>query len=181
MPHGQTGNEVFRKSPFFHMITTGVPFLRRKLEGPDAMLDFPILPDLASQGATDYLAGNVPFGPSPALEASGDGVFVSWATDRAGGFTETDIRSLRRIQKRLPSPAKSGSRPRSRSNIATAYLGADPGQRVLEGKIQRGDGESIHAVIWYSDLRNSTRLGENLSPDDYLAALNAISSAPRAR
>jgi adenylate cyclase len=173
MPHGQIGNEVFRKSPFFHMISTGVPFLRRKLEGADTLLDFPILPDLASQGATDYLAGNVPFGPSPALEASGDGVFVSWATDRAGGFTETDIRSLRRIQKRLAVACKVRIKTEITRNIVTAYLGPDPGQRVLEGKIRRGDGESIHAVIWYSDLRNSTRLGENLSPDDYLAALNS--------
>jgi adenylate cyclase len=173
MPHGQLGNEVFRKSPFFHMLESGVPFLRRKLEGPDTLLDFPVLPDLASQGGTDYLAGNVPFGPSSSMAASEDGVFVSWTTDRAGGFTETDIRSLRRIQKLLAVACKVRIKTEITRNIVTAYLGPDPGQRVLEGKIRRGDGESIHAVIWYSDLRNSTRLGENLSPDDYLAALNS--------
>jgi len=173
MPHGQLGAQTFRKSPFFHMLNTGVPFLRRKLEGADALLDFPVLPDLVQQGATDYLAGNVPFGGGSTMEASEDGIFVSWATDRPGGFTETDIRSIRRIQKRLAVACKVRIKTEIAHNIVTAYLGPDPGQRVLEGKIRRGDGESIHAVIWYSDLRNSTRLGENLSPDDYLGALNS--------
>ena len=173
MPHGQLGNEVFRKSPFFHMLESGVPFLRRKLEGPDTLLDFAVLTEFVDQGATDHLAGNVACGPSPGMEASEDGVFVSWTTDRPGGFTETDIRSLRRIQKRLAVACKVRIKTEITRDIVTAYLGPDPGQRVLEGKIRRGDGESIHAVIWYSDLRNSTRLGENLSPDDYLAALNS--------
>jgi len=173
MPHGQLGTEVFRKSPFFHMLDTGVPFLRRKLEGADALLDFPVLHDMVEQGATDYLAGNVPFGANTSMEASEDGIFVSWATDRPGGFSETDIRSLRRIQKRLAVACKVRIKNEIAHNIVTAYLGPDPGRRVMDGKIRRGDGESIHAVIWYSDLRNSTRLGENLSPDDYLAALNS--------
>ena len=173
MPHGEVGNKMFHKSPFFHMLNTGVPFLRRKLEGTDTLLDFPVLEELIEKGATDYLAGNVPFGPSSSIEASFDGIFVSWTTDRTGGFNETDIRSLRRIQKRLAVACKVRIKNEIANNIVTAYLGPDPGQRVLDGKIQRGDGESIHAVIWYSDLRNSTRLGENLSPEDYLAALNS--------
>jgi adenylate cyclase len=176
MPHGQLGDMTFRKSPFFHMVKTGVPFLRRKLEGPDALLDFPILPDLLQRGATDYLAANVPFGGS-SMEASKDGIFVSWTTDRPGGFSETDVRSLRRVQKRLAVACKVRIKTEIARNIVTAYLGPDPGRHVLEGKIRRGDGESIHAVIWYSDLRNSTRLGENLSPDDYLAALNSYFEA----
>ncbi|MEM7122266.1 MAG: adenylate/guanylate cyclase domain-containing protein [Pseudomonadota bacterium] len=173
MPHGRVGDEVFRKSPFFHMLDSGVPYLRRKLEGNDTLLDFPVLQDLTEQGATDYLAGNVPFGPSTAMESSGDGIFVSWTTDRPGGFSETDIRSLRRIQKRLAVACKVRIRTEVTQNIVTTYLGPDPGSRVLDGRIKRGDGESIHAVIWYSDLRNSTRLAELLSPADYLAALNS--------
>ena len=46
------------------------------------------------------------------------------------------------------------------------------GQRVLQGSIKRGDGENIHAVIWFCDLRDSTSLTESLAREDYLALLN---------
>jgi class 3 adenylate cyclase len=43
---------------------------------------------------------------------------------------------------------------------------------VLAGQIQRGDGETIHAVIWYSDLRGSTPMADTLPRDDYIRTLN---------
>ena len=39
-------------------------------------------------------------------------------------------------------------------------------------KRARGDGENIYAVIWYSDLRNSTGLADEMEPDDFLRLLN---------
>jgi adenylate cyclase len=47
-----------------------------------------------------------------------------------------------------------------------------PVARVLAGQIQRGDGETIHAVIWYSDLRGSTPMADALPRDDYIRTLN---------
>ena len=48
-----------------------------------------------------------------------------------------------------------------------------PGRREEEREPEHEvDGEELHAVIWFSDLRNSTRLAETLSRNDYLAALN---------
>jgi adenylate cyclase len=38
------------------MVETGVPFLRRRLVGAEALLDFPVLSELRDLGATDYLA-----------------------------------------------------------------------------------------------------------------------------
>ncbi len=43
---------------------------------------------------------------------------------------------------------------------------------MLDGKIMRGDGDNIYAVIWFCDLRNSTALSETMAPDDYLKMLN---------
>ena len=43
IPHGQSHtSEAWRKSPAFHMIETQVPFLRRRLTGTEALLDFPL-------------------------------------------------------------------------------------------------------------------------------------------
>ena len=42
----------------------------------------------------------------------------------------------------------------------TTYLGADAGRRVLQGAIARGVAESVHAVLWYSDLEGFTRIAD---------------------
>ncbi len=171
MPHGQTGSEVFRRSPFHHMIETGVPFLRRRLVGEAALLDFPVLEDFAREGMTDYFADFVPFGDS-ARNAGFDGILGSWATSRPSGFTDRDICSILRIQKRLAVACKIKIKDEIARNILNAYLGPNAGRRVLEGQIQRGDGDTIHSVIWYSDLRGSTAMAETLPPKAYLSALN---------
>ena len=59
-------------------------------------------------------------------------------------------------------------------NVMTTYLGPVAGLRVLAGQIQRGDGETIRAAIWYCDLRGSTEMAERMSHDAYIDILNQI-------
>jgi adenylate cyclase len=47
------------------------------------------------------------------------------------------------------------------------------GGRILSGTIKRGDGERLAAALWYSDLRNSTGLADQLPVDAFLDLLNA--------
>ncbi len=172
MPHGQAGSEVFRRSPFFHLIETGIPFLRRRLVGEEAVLDFAVLPEFRDKGATDYLAFMVPFGGERG-EAGPDGIVGSWMTDRASGFSESDVQALLRIQTRLAVASKVMIKEQISRNVMTAYLGHNAGQRVLDGNIRRGDGETIHAVIWYCDLRSSTGMADRMPAKDFLAVLNS--------
>lgn len=166
-------SEEWRRSPFFHILMTGVTFIRRRLTGPDALLDFPILDDLSAAGATDYLALAVEFGAADGPDhPKGDGIIVSWTTDRPGGYTESDIRSLMRIQRRLALACKVTIREQITTNILTTYLGPEAGRQVLAGQIRRGDGKTTHAVIWFSDLRDSTPMADSMPPKDYLAAVN---------
>ena len=44
--------------------------------------------------------------------------------------------------------------------------------RVASGQIERGELVSIDAVIWYSDMRDSTYLADNLSSQEFLDTLN---------
>ncbi|MGH8692259.1 MAG: adenylate/guanylate cyclase domain-containing protein, partial [Burkholderiales bacterium] len=57
-------------------------------------------------------------------------------------------------------------------NILDAYLGQQAGEKVLAGRIRRGDGEDINAVIWFCDLRDSTPLADSMSRQDFLRLLN---------
>ncbi len=173
IPHGQAdASEEWRQSPGLHMIETGVPFLRRRLVGSEALLDFPMLTELRDRGATDYLGYLVVFESDDSTARVRDGIIGSWATDRASGFSDHDVGALIRIQRRLAVASKVIIKDQIAHNVLTTYLGPDAGRQVLDGQIKRGDGETIHAVIWYSDLRNSTPMADTMAPDDYLGVLN---------
>lgn len=169
--HGADKAE-FERSPFFHMIENNVRYLRRHLVGDAAMLDFPILLELRDQGFTDYFGFAVWFDEHSDLGEMARGIIGSWSTDRKSGFTNADIRSLNRIEQRLAVAFKINIQSRITENILSAYLGPGAGARVLSGQIKRGDGEDIHAVIWYSDMRDSTRLADSMPGEAFLEALN---------
>jgi adenylate cyclase len=56
--------------------------------------------------------------------------------------------------------------------LLEVYLGRNAGRRVLEGRVKRGDVDSIAAALWYCDLRGFTEISEALSPPDVVHLLN---------
>ena len=169
--HGEEQDQ-WRRSPLFHMIEHNVPHLRRHLAGESAMLDFELLVDLSRRGYTDYLAFVTRFDKSVETDEIGGGITGSWSTERDNGFTNEDIKSLQRIEQRLAVAFKINIQRKLTENILAAYLGPDAGRQVLNGQIRRGDGETIRAVIWYSDMRDSTRLADSMTGKSFLHALN---------
>ena len=73
-----SAEERFLSSPFVP-IFAGRGGVRRRLEGEDAVLDFPILRELREAGATDYAAMPLAFG-------DGQIHALTLATDAPGGF-----------------------------------------------------------------------------------------------
>lgn len=150
---------MFRDSPFFHMVENDIPFIRRNLVGEEALIDFPVLTELHNEGVTDYLAAHVPFGKA--------------SPNQESGFSEADVRALCRIKTWLAVACKVRITVEISRNLLIAYVGA----KVLGGNISRCDTETVHAVIWYSDMRNSTRLAEKLELEAYLNVLNDMFEA----
>ena len=113
---GDEYEQTVSNSPFGYLIQQveiagkeGDPwqYLRRRLGGTEAKLDFPILEDLAAAGATDYLAAIVRFGASASGDPShGTGIGYSFATDRPGGFQRRGL-GIDRGRCCLPSPSRS--------------------------------------------------------------------------
>lgn len=60
----------------------------------------------------------------------------------------------------------------SAKNLLKTYLGKRTGERVLAGQTQRGEGETIHAVIWLCDLRDSTLLSGSVPLEEFFRTLN---------
>lgn len=171
--HANLESEVWRNSPMRFVIDHNLGVLRRRLTGPHAVIDFPVLEDLAAEGHTDYLLLATRF-LVPRVDENGarGGVLVAWSTTRPNGFADLDIAILHRLQRRLAIACKTLVLGRITRNIAEAYLGRIAARRVLSGQIRHGDGEAIEAVVWYSDLRNSTMLAETMPQENYMALLN---------
>lgn len=168
-PHHPDGDsEKFRLSPQFYMLQHNLDILRIRLDSTSAPARYPILADLKQAGMTDYLAFNIGF-----TLPGGGGMMGSWSTDAEGGFSEGDIGHLIRIQRRLAVACKVAIQARLMRNLASTYLGPVTGSHVLEGQIRRGDGQSIEAAIWFSDLRNSTALAATLPRQEYIGTLNS--------
>lgn len=149
-------------------VVVGGETLRRRMDGADAVLDFPILHELKAQGAADYLA-------LPVASAHGwRNYMVSYVTDRPGGFTEREVADLDRVSQRLPVLIDMHNQRAIARNVLNAYLGAKTGPRVLAGQIRRGTGEEIRAVLWSSDLRGFTERSDRLPGDRMIALLNAL-------
>jgi adenylate cyclase len=172
---GDADHPAFKRGPFGFLILNGLDRLRRRIVGPSALRDFPILEDLHAEGFTDYVATATEFGVArlrPANTFGYTGIVTSWATTRDAGFTDADIAALSGLMRLLSVSARATLQNRLLKNLADAYLGPSVGERVLAGAIRRGEGETIRAVLWYTDLRGSTRLSQRMSPPDYLAMLN---------
>jgi adenylate cyclase len=121
--------------------------------------------ELAEDGFTDYLA-------LPILFAGGLGASMILSTRARAGFSEHDIENFRRLRDYCtPSFEVHALKHLSRSVLNT-YVGRRTGEKVLEGMIKRGDADVIHAAIWFSDLRDFTRLTETLPAADLLEMLN---------
>ncbi|MCB8836725.1 adenylate/guanylate cyclase domain-containing protein [Aurantimonas sp. VKM B-3413] len=171
--HQDTNSDAWQKSPLRYMLETDLPVLRRRLSGKGKLLDFALFEELAEQGYTDYIAFKTEFSrPGVYLDDRISGIFVIWATDRQTGFTDEDISVLQEIQLTFALVCKSIIQTQITGNIVETYLGPQAGRSVLEGNIRLGDGATTRALVWYSDLRNSTRLTGSLPSEEFLKLLN---------
>ena len=139
--------------------------VRKRIEGREGPLEFPILEELRNEDATDFLA-------LPMRFTNGEVHGASFVTRHPGGFTDEHLEALRRIMPAFSRVAEIYAWKRTARNILDAYLGEQTGEKVLAGKIRRGDGEDIRAVIWFCDLRDSTPLADSMSRVEFLRLLN---------
>ncbi len=146
-------------------IHEGSGAIRRRLDGPGAVLDFPILHDIREQGATDYVAFPMPF-------SDGSINVISFASERPGGFSDECIAHFEALVPVLSAVLEIQAWRRMAGTLLDTYLGHSAGERVLAGDITRGGGVTMHAVVWYSDLRNFTAMSDAMPRDDLMNVLN---------
>ncbi len=164
-------SEAWLKSPLKVLIEDNVPEVRRRITGPEAALEFPVLEDFRKQGATDYFATRCGFGID-GNNTSNAGIVFSWTSDLPNGFSDDDLAFLRDVVPSFALTMRVSANRRLADGLATAYLGKDAGRRVLNGDIRRGMANTISAVLLYGDLRGFTRLSDAVPKDELIAMLD---------
>jgi adenylate cyclase len=168
--------EDWLKSPFFFLIESGQPTLRRRLDATYRRGEFPMLDQFQDEGVTDYVAFAFRIGKSLRL-GEGEGIAASWTVDASVGFTDSQIEMLAGIMPALTLAFILRTTNRAARTLITTYLGGDAAERVLAGNVVRGRAEPIQAVVWYSDLVSFTRISDTTSAETVLALLNDYAEA----
>lgn len=177
MPRSVVTTEDFQDAPFFWAMSNHVPFAQFALGDGPADPEFPIFERLRAEGVTDYLLffesyerlhdaiwANLPAGM--------EGMILSVSTCRKGGFAPLEVAYLKAMMRPLALTIKTSTTHQLSRALLDTYLGRYSGNRVLEGVVERGDGGVIDCVLFYCDLRDSTKLAETLPLDRYLALIN---------
>ena len=151
-------------SPMHELHRTGKT-VRHRLDRLDPNRDHQVLHSLAADGGVDYAA-------IPLVFCDGTINALTVATDRKDGFSNGDIRKLQVLANIIAPVIEAHAQRRITRGLLDTYLGRRSGERVLNGLIKRGDGETIHAALWFSDLRDFTMLTESLPSSRVLHMLN---------
>lgn len=171
--HSDQLNAAWLESPFAFMLANDLTYLRRPLTGPKAKLDFPVLKEFRDDGLTDWYGAAFSFG----LDAVVDdkvlvGLICSLSSDRPDGFASSDLVLLEQLLPTLALAVKSIAVHEMSRGLLTTYLGADAAARVLSGTIMRGSTQSVHAVLYYADLRGFTTLADVTPTEELIGMLD---------
>jgi adenylate cyclase len=141
-------------------LRVGPDFLR--LRAPEGA-EMPDLMPLWDQGYVELIGLSVHF----------KGVWAGGLTYASRvGFSDAEVELLQRIQPVLSAVLEPRASDLVTRTLLRTYLGNNAGEQVFQGQVKRGDGSTVRAVVWFSDIRGFTRLSESLDRDALLSLLN---------
>lgn len=164
--------ENWQRSPFYAMLQTGENEMRIGVDDDRFKMTLKLIGDGHKHFATFIHR----FGDTGIIGEM-DCVYSIWCMRRHNGFDDAAMASLRDLVPLLGLAVKSAAHARIARTLGHVYLGRDAADRVLSGRISRGVADRINAVLWFSDLRGSTAIGETIDPAEFIPFLNAYAGA----
>lgn len=168
---GLRRSENWLRSTLHWMVSNEQMRLRVPLFSPEADA-FPLLVDLRQRGYTDYYGRIETYGER-AQAAGTRGLMATFTSKDPAGFTDVHLAFLDALLPAFALAFLARLNARILSRALATYLGRTPAARVLKGEITRGQGQTIDAVVWMSDLSGFTKTADGLPREDILEFLNA--------
>jgi len=160
--HGEEKSERIQRSPVLRMMTTR-KWLVARTDDPQWVL-------------SDIFRGRglVELCMAPLIHGAGEGMVsgVTVGTRRQEGFSEADQALLRRIVPALRSAVELKIWRRTTKTMLDTYIGSGAEERVLSGRVRRGDVETLEAAVMFCDMNGFTDLSNRLPSDRVLELLN---------
>jgi adenylate cyclase len=169
--HGSTSREVWQRSPVRFLVENRVPRMRNRLELGEGTETFPVLADLRDEGATDWFGRLVGFGDRT-QRAGLPGMATTWTSDRKGGFSDADISLIESLVTTLALAVYRIALLQVAVDLLAAYVGPEPGRRILSGQVRQGTAQQLSAAIVIADLRGFTHVADRTPAERLLAGLN---------
>lgn len=153
---GSPGNEILE----------GATEIRENLErDPSQGRKHAIYNELRVQGLTEYVAW-------PLYHTLGKRHFVTFSTDRTGGFDAAHIASLQKLLPVLSLVSEIRLKNRLARTLLETYVGSHASDLILSGATRRGSGTTVRAAILIGDLRDFTGISDSWPRDDVIDLLN---------
>jgi adenylate cyclase len=176
--HGEIDSPIVRESPFTPMLRDGIAERRCRVDDPAIAGEAPLFEELRAAGMTEWLGRVFPMGElmpkiggqREAEHADRLGLVCSVTTDRPGGYLDSDLAILKQTLPLFALAAKAVTLRTIGRGLLAAYLGNDPASRVFAGTVQRGEVQSVDAIVFFTDLRGFTALAD-VTPGKELIAL----------
>jgi len=162
--------ERWRASPFYRMLETNESMMRRRVT-PETVAEYPQFAEQMGGSITDFAIVIHRFAADGVIGEM-DCFYATFMTDRPDGFADDEVAALERLTPHLGLAVKAASLARIAETLVETYLGRDAGRRVLQGRIERGVADRIKTVLWFSDLRNYTRIADSADPEQIIPLLN---------
>jgi adenylate cyclase len=169
--HGSMSREVWQRSPMRFLVENRVWRMRHRLELGEGTEAFPVLAELRDEGATDWLGGMISFGDAT-QRAGLPGMVTSWTSDRAGGFSDADIALIENLLATFALAVYRIALFQVAVDLLDAYVGAEPGRRILSGQVRQGTAQQLAAAIAIADLRGFTAVADRTPAARLVAGLN---------
>ncbi len=138
----------------------GIDEIQLTAPNDDGMHDVAALYD---RGFTGFFAKSIHF----------QGIYAGGITySSKAPFTDEHLELLRELNPVLSAIIEPLTYKLVTANLLETYLGKDAGQKVFLGQVKRGDGQTLRAVVWFSDIRGFTSMSERLELGELLEVLN---------
>jgi len=166
--HGSAGQELFERSPIFHLLSNNLLFARWNLLAGEATNAYPLLSELREQGATEYALKLISFPGETVLGGMG----FSMAAVSPLEFSDKQIDDLDTFLPVLGLACYRIAATRVSTEMLAVYTGLRTSGKILSGQTARGEGTAIYAAILLADLKNFTALSEAYEANRIVGWLN---------
>ncbi|GAB2664304.1 adenylate/guanylate cyclase domain-containing protein [Arenimonas aestuarii] len=162
--YGARETPQFVRSPFYALRESGGDRLSLRIApaAGNRTRRFPVLDDLAAQGATHYAAFQL---------RRTDGM-ISLVTRHSGGFDRVALAHIADTLVVLESLLDSAIKDVVLDSVLRCYVGAGPATEIRRGNLSPGSMLTMDGAIWFSDIRRYSNLSRQLPPDQLVSLLN---------